>query len=370
MEAAIAWFNDHKGKVTYSMAFRRGPNPAGGESYDCSSAIYYSLIQAGIFPSTINIGNTDSLFNDLPRHGFHLVPADKAGNVATKRGDIFIWGIKGQSTGGAGHTGIFINENDIIHCNYGYNGITINNHDQIAGWNGWPNLTVFRYGGTAVVSVQNSSDQIVEIGSFIRFDQQYLANDVQFQANTWQVRSDTLCPADFSWEDNGIPAALLYEVDRDGYATDDQELAVGSLYKIPGKFLVLDIGQSGTHWMAQVGFGAMTFWVDIETATEVGSNDAGTPVPGKKLIPPSVTPATPTAPATPPKDVVVIPTPAPAPVTVPATPAPAPQPVGDKGYTDEDRARDKEILSLVQQIKKLLSSVWGSLTSLHKKLKK
>ena len=39
MEQAIAWMEARRGKVTYSMDFRNGPN-----SYDCSSAVYYALL--------------------------------------------------------------------------------------------------------------------------------------------------------------------------------------------------------------------------------------------------------------------------------------------------------------------------------------
>ncbi|WP_269116844.1 peptidoglycan amidohydrolase family protein [Enterococcus casseliflavus] len=41
----IQWFKDREGKVTYSMSDRLGPS-----SYDCSSAVYYSLISGGFLP--------------------------------------------------------------------------------------------------------------------------------------------------------------------------------------------------------------------------------------------------------------------------------------------------------------------------------
>ena len=57
IENMIKWFKDREGKVTYSMNSRLGPN-----SYDCSSAVYFSLIAGGFLPSGTGIGNTDSLF--------------------------------------------------------------------------------------------------------------------------------------------------------------------------------------------------------------------------------------------------------------------------------------------------------------------
>lgn len=366
LEKSISWFTARKGKVTYSMTDRRGP-----KSYDCSSAVYYALIEAGVFPSTIFIGNTDSLYRDLERHGFTLVQG-KNGVFSAQRGDIFLWGVRGQSGGAAGHTGQFVNPDDIIHCNYGYNGITVNNHDLIAKYNGWPELTIYRHtGSTTPQPTGSATDQIVEPGSFIKFEGSYTAHDVQFQANTWQIRTNDLCKADFTWEDNGIPAGLVTEVDAHGFATADQELAIGSLYKIPGKFLVLDVGESNGHWLAQVGFGAMTFWVDIETATEVTGNDAGTPLPTPRQEQPVVTPTVPT-PVPPPQTPAPVEAPKPVEETPKPSPVelPAPQPVGNAGYTEADRARDAATHSVVQEIWKLLKSIWGSLTSLHKKVKK
>ena len=45
-DASIQWFEARKGKVVYSMSARLGPN-----SYDCSSAVYLSLIAGGFLPS-------------------------------------------------------------------------------------------------------------------------------------------------------------------------------------------------------------------------------------------------------------------------------------------------------------------------------
>ncbi|MBL1228774.1 SH3 domain-containing protein [Enterococcus sp. BWB1-3] len=140
-ETMIKWMADRVGKVTYSQNQRLGPY-----SYDCSSAVYFAL-RAGGFLAANKIGNTDSLFKDLEAAGWKQVPLVN-GYYAVKRGDIFIWGIRGASGGDFGHTGIFLNENDqMIHCNFGYNGISINDHDTIWAYNGKPAVTVYRYAG-------------------------------------------------------------------------------------------------------------------------------------------------------------------------------------------------------------------------------
>lgn len=111
----------------------------------------------------------------------------------------------------------------------------------------------------------NNADQIVTIGSNIVFNPTYRVDDLQKIGGIWQVRTNVLCPEGFTWNDNGIPVMPLVEV----APNTDQRLAVGSQYKLPGRYTVLNLGKYKTHWMAQIKSGAYKFWVDIATATEV-----------------------------------------------------------------------------------------------------
>ena len=92
IDALINWFMARKGRVTYSMTYRNGPS-----SYDCSSAVYLALIEAGFLPKGSWVGNTDSLYGDLERNGWEKLPLDANGNADTRRGDIFLWGKRGAS---------------------------------------------------------------------------------------------------------------------------------------------------------------------------------------------------------------------------------------------------------------------------------
>jgi hypothetical protein len=65
----------------------------------------------------------------------------------------------------------------------------------------------------------------------------------------------------------------------DNYRSSDQELEIGSKFTIPGKFTVLDLGETDGVWMALIEWNGLKFWVDVETATEIASTDAGTPTP-------------------------------------------------------------------------------------------
>lgn len=137
----IGWFESRLGKVTYSMAYRNGPN-----SYDCSSAVYYALIHSGFLPSGTWIGNTESLYG---LEGDLLLPI-AAGDVV--RGDIFVSGEKGGSGGAYGHAGVSYGGGQIIHCNYGSNGIAITS--TTGGWIGGPPTYWYRLKG--------SREQVIE----------------------------------------------------------------------------------------------------------------------------------------------------------------------------------------------------------------
>lgn len=136
IEAAIAWMSARAGKVTYSMDYRNGPG-----SYDCSSSVYYALMSAGAISAGWAV-NTEYEHDWLIKNGYKLIAENQDWDA--KRGDVFIWGKRGQSSGAGGHTGIFIDPDNIIHCNYARNGITVNNYNQTAAASGWMYCYVYR----------------------------------------------------------------------------------------------------------------------------------------------------------------------------------------------------------------------------------
>ncbi|HFI0000942.1 TPA: peptidoglycan amidohydrolase family protein [Streptococcus suis] len=124
IEKAIAWMEARRGKVTYSMDYRNGPN-----SYDCSSAVYYALMSAGAISAGWAV-NTEYMHDWLIRNGYVLVAENKPFDA--KRHDVFIWGKRGYSSGEGGHTGIFVDNVNIIHCNFKRNGITIDDYNKVS----------------------------------------------------------------------------------------------------------------------------------------------------------------------------------------------------------------------------------------------
>ena len=136
IETAIAWMRARQGNVTYSMEERDGD-----DSYDCSSSMYYSLRSAGASSAGWAV-NTEYEHDWLVKNGYELIAENT--ECTAQRGDIFIWGKRGASAGAFGHTGMFIDSDNIIHCNYAYNGISINNHDERWYYAGQPYFYIYR----------------------------------------------------------------------------------------------------------------------------------------------------------------------------------------------------------------------------------
>lgn len=137
LDAVVNWFKARLGKVTYSMNARLGPY-----SFDCSSSVILALKEAGFLPSNAFVGNTETLFK---MEGGLLQPISRS---EVRYGDIFVAGVKGASNGAFGHTGVAINNSQIIHCNATDNGIAIT---PIAGRTGSP-CYWYRLKGSAVVN--------------------------------------------------------------------------------------------------------------------------------------------------------------------------------------------------------------------------
>lgn len=138
------------GKVTYSMSNRLSET-----SMDCSSFVFKALIQGGFLSKGSFIGNTETLFS-LNGKLFKEITFSQV-----KKGDIFISGTEGSSSGSAGHTGIHLGNGKIIHCTYGYgsNNVVITN---AVGWMGdYSGLTVrhFRIIGNGVPNTSGKPQQ-------------------------------------------------------------------------------------------------------------------------------------------------------------------------------------------------------------------
>lgn len=101
---------------------------------DCSGAIYDSLRKGG----ASNAGwilNTDSMHDWLIKNGFSLIVFNKEWSM--QRGDIIIFGYKGSSGGAAGHIVMATDTQNVIHCNYSANGVSVNSETGMPYSMGW-----------------------------------------------------------------------------------------------------------------------------------------------------------------------------------------------------------------------------------------
>ena len=242
IEKALAWFYARKGRVFYSMESRNGPN-----SYDCSSSVYHALKEAGILPASYWIGNTDTLFDALEKNGWVRLPEDANGEADTQRGDIFIWGIRGNSGGALGHTGMFVDADNVINCRY-QAGIVIDNHDWLWSASGCPPYAFYRYVGKPQEAKRVALSEV------------YYADEVATVFDLRQIRCNRLID-EFDWEDNGVPVSVAVRTDKDGYLLDG-ELNTGDYFRIVGSTEILD-----------------------ERVRELANGDAGTPRPEKRPQP-------------------------------------------------------------------------------------
>jgi gametolysin len=275
MDKVIEWFQQRQGRVSYSMDYRNGPN-----SYDCSSAIYHALIYAGILPAGFRIGNTETEFVDLPKFGFQRIEADVNGYIATQRGDIFIWGKQGYTLGANGHTGIYLDSDNIIHCAYAYKGIHTDEHDKLAGWNNVKYLTIFRYTGKpqntpAPAPQPEAIDDVINIGSHFKINSVLQVAEVNINDGRRELKIDALCPRGFTWAENGIPADWAVKVDNDGYKIDG-EINAGDLVKLQGAFVAQEVVQNDGMWFARVKRDGIDVWMELTPVTEIPAGEYGT----------------------------------------------------------------------------------------------
>lgn len=264
IEKALAWFYARKGRVSYSMENRNGP-----DSYDCSSSVYHALKEAGLLPASYWIGNTDTLFDALEKNGWVRLSEDANGEADTQRGDIFIWGIRGNSGGALGHTGMFVDADNVINCRY-QAGIVIDNHDWLWSASGYPPYAFYRYVGKPKEAKRVALPEV------------YYADEVATVFDLRQIRCNRLID-EFDWGDNGVPVSVAVRTDKDGYLLDG-EINTGDYFRIVGGTEVLDETTENNKRYLQLKMADDGIWVLAERVRELANGDAGTPRPEKRPV--------------------------------------------------------------------------------------
>ena len=319
IEKALAWFYARKGRVFYSMESRNGPS-----SYDCSSSVYHALKEAGLLPASYWIGNTDTLFDALEKNGWVRLSEDANGEADTQRGDIFIWGIRGNSGGALGHTGMFVDADNIINCRY-QAGIVIDNHDWLWSASGYPPYAFYRYVGKPKEAKRVALPEV------------YYADEVATVFDLRQIRCNRLID-EFDWEDNGVPVSVAVRTDKDGYLLDG-EINTGDYFRIVGGTEVLDETTENNKRYLQLKMADDGIWVLAERVRELANGDAGTPRPQPRPQPQP-------APKTP--EIQQVPQPKEKPQEQPLAPQPTNEDVMRSiGKLSQDIAKNKSLLEKI-----------------------
>ena len=251
IENAIAWMNARKGRVSYSMEYRDGE-----DSYDCSSAIYYALRSGGAVSAGWAV-NTEYEHDWLIKNGYELISENTPWDA--KRGDIFIWGRRGYSSGAGGHTGMFVDSDNIIHCNYARNGITVNNHDDIWYSAGQPYFYAYR------LTNQNAQPEEPKKGwqsddkgdwyarangSYPKSEFEYIEENKSwfyFDAKGYCVKSDWVFHTDGKWyyfEEDGYMVSSWRKINNKWYYFNRDGSMQTGWVKYYDKWYYLD-GQNG-----------------------------------------------------------------------------------------------------------------------------
>lgn len=128
IDKAISWFKSMSG-TRYSMNGSRNGSDGTG---DCSGMVVTALYKGGASKPAW-LYNTDSMHDWLIANGFELIAFNKSWNM--QKGDVIILGLKGQSTGAAGHTALAVDGKNIIDCAwYGsssVNAVRVRNENQL-----------------------------------------------------------------------------------------------------------------------------------------------------------------------------------------------------------------------------------------------
>lgn len=215
VEKGIKWFQERKGKVSYSMYKRDGQS-----SYDCSSAVYYALVSGGATKERYTV-YTETQHDWLLKNGYELIAENK--DWKAQRGDIFIWGKRGYSANAGGHTGIFIDNQNIIHCNYSDNGISIGNHDRLWYYSGQPYFYAYRLKKTSTIK---SGLYVDDKGKyFVTETGAYLYNSWKKISNKWYYFNKYGYALTNGWL---LYKSEWYYFDKDGVMLSDTWLDLGT----------------------------------------------------------------------------------------------------------------------------------------------
>lgn len=271
----ISWFDNHMGKLTYSMTGSR--NGADGTA-DCSGSMTQALYEAGASKPTW-LYSTEYIHGYLVNNGFKLIAENTSWDA--KRGDIPVFGKRGNSAGGAGHIGIISTDDpdalllSTCYWTAGAPGTAVQNVPFDTMWTAddSPYFYVYRLSGDNQHSKVPASgrvvDQILEVGDFFKPKSAYRVDELPSGYGLDQVISYELTGgSDYSLINNGLGVESVDKCDVNGNKTDDQTLNIGDYFKLHSdriEVVEIDPPTNGVSFNTRYG----EVWVSAQSLTEV-----------------------------------------------------------------------------------------------------
>ncbi|MDR0300623.1 MAG: hypothetical protein LBI13_11195 [Streptococcaceae bacterium] len=182
----VDWFNQRKGKLTYSMT---GSRNGADSTADCSGSVTQALADAGATPYAY-LYSTVSLGGYLQANAFSCIARNTAWDA--QKGDVVLmsWGADMASSGGAGgHVGVMSSHDNFISTDYstgGATGTAVSEHN----WNSYYNtsqpsyIEVWRYNADKTSpSHPSTGTSNLENGE----EEMYLIQTVDKGAERWYI---------------------------------------------------------------------------------------------------------------------------------------------------------------------------------------
>ena len=219
----ISWYNNHIGKLTYSMY---GSRTGDDGTADCSGAMTEAIYEAGGTKPDF-IYSTMTLPAYLATNKFERISQNQ--DWQAQHGDVVLmsWGKSMAESGGAGgHVGVMKDGSNFISVDFwtsGQAGTAVSQHDWNAYYaNSAPSyIEVWRYKGDSAKPSNPVDGMLIgkpdgAIGQFqiannaftafkdFKIDEVKVVNGIE-QAISYKLAGGK----DFNWTDNGIPTAIL-----------------------------------------------------------------------------------------------------------------------------------------------------------------
>jgi len=275
----ISWFDNHIGKITYSMYGSRNGNDGTG---DCSGTMTQALYEAGASKPAY-LYSTETIHPYLINNGFKLYSENES--WVAKRGDIVVMGKRGESAGAFGHIGVISTDDPnalLLSTSFwtgGESGTAVGNvkFDEMWEADGSPYFYVYRLSSNSQsapkVPAKSELDQILNVGEFFSTKKAYRIDEYAYVNGLEQVISYELANGgkskEFDWSNNGWGLASFEIVDSKGNIQKDQTTAVGKYMQLhnPNRIRVAEVDEATNGIGIDTRYGRI--WADATSFTEV-----------------------------------------------------------------------------------------------------